>query len=161
MGRKKVVKSDHSQFGRRAVKLRPKKKAAHGSGHQHGHGSIRTANYKGFEIEIETNYKFKVDGKPLMIHAHVLDSGHVHSPALPNYGWTSAVEFVRQLIDSFPDDFVASPKSKSKKKTGKKSHPKKAKKKKGGKQESSKKKKPAKKKKKPAKRKSSGKKRGK
>ena len=83
------------------------------TGHE-GH-SVRKAHYKGFEIEVETHYKFKVDGKPLDVHAHVLDSGHLHSPSLPNYGWPSALDFVRQLIDSFPDDFK--PQKKAAKKT--------------------------------------------
>lgn len=111
----------------------------------HGHGSVRTAHYKGFQIEVETSYKFKIDGKPLMIHAHVLNSGHVHSPSLPNYGWSSAMDFVRQLIDSFPDDFEAPVKKKtakkrrSKKKASKKKAAKKSSKKVTGKKKSRKK----------------------
>ena len=151
MRRKTVIPGDASDFGVQAKKHKPrKKKASHGSGHG-GHGSVRTAHYKGFEIEIETHYKFKVNGKPLMVHAHVLNSGHVHSSSLPNYGWSSAVDFVEQLIDSFPDDFQPSNQGKSsKRKSNKKSkrkNPKKTSRKKSvRKKKTSDKKKPSKKK---------------
>lgn len=121
-----------------AAKKQPSGHMGHGDHEQGGHHSVRKTHYKGFEIEVETHYKFKVDGKPLDVHAHVLNSGHVHSASLPNYGWTSAVDFVRQLIDSFPDDFKPQKKKKSSKKkpTKKKSTKRKASKKKSSKKKS-------------------------
>ena len=151
--RKKLIPEDPKAIGKSAKKKRhrkkkPSKKHDQHGGHQ-GHGSVRTASHNGFEIEIETSYEFRVNGKPLPIHAHVLDNGYIHSPALPNYGWQSAVDFVRQLIDSFPEDFAAYEKRKRKKKSKRKSSRKKSSKskKKPAKRKAAKKKKNATKKK--------------
>ena len=84
--------------------------------------TVRTDCYKGFEIEIETTYDIKVNGERIGGHIELQNNGQIHYHPLPNYGWMSAVDFVRQLIDSFPDDFKSkkSTKEKSASRGGKK-----------------------------------------
>ena len=82
--------------GKRKVKI-PK-----GQMHHAGHGplkSVRVDEYKGKEIRIETTYKFYVDGKPLKIHASVMNDGKVHCHSLPQYAFTSAVRMLKSVID--------------------------------------------------------------
>lgn len=112
-----IFESNTMRRKRNAAQQQHPDQMQHDTGGHSGHHSARKAHYKGFEIEVETHYKFSIDGKPLEVHAHVLDSGHVHSPSLPNYGWASALDFVRQLIDSFPDDFQPQRNTKSSKKS--------------------------------------------
>ena len=115
-------------FGKHA-KQRVKKHSGKKKPHAHADTSVRTDSYKGFDVEIETHYKFTVNGKTLPVHAHVLDSGHIHCPDMPNYGWASAVDFVREMINTFPDDFATfqkPSKKKKKKKTRNKSKKKKS-----------------------------------
>lgn len=65
----------------------------------------RTDSYKGHEIEILTTYEIKVDDRQIGGHVDVASNGRVHYHPLPNYSSGSAVELVRQVIDSFPDEF--------------------------------------------------------
>jgi hypothetical protein len=80
-------------------------------GHEHGHGhagameTTREATYRGHHIVIRTTYQIEVDGKPLTGHMGVSDDGQVHYHAVPNIGFASAVDMVKQLVDTFPDDF--------------------------------------------------------
>src|SRR6185503_1730971 len=69
--------------------------------------SIREADYKGHHIEIRTTYEIEVDGVPVTGHLGVDNEGRVHYHPVPNASFASAVDLVKQLIDSFPDDFPA------------------------------------------------------
>ncbi|MBX2870035.1 MAG: hypothetical protein KTR18_15250 [Acidiferrobacterales bacterium] len=82
--------------GKRKVKI-PK-----GQTHHSGHGaakSVRVDEYKGKEIKVETTYKFYVDGKPLKIHAAVMNDGKVHCHNLPQYAFTSAIRMLKSVVD--------------------------------------------------------------
>ena len=84
----------------------------HGTGHGHGddHGammtSTRRATHDGHEIEITTCYEIKVDGEPLSTHLFVTNEGNLHSHAMPNYVFSSAVDLVKKIIDLYPEDFA-------------------------------------------------------
>lgn len=79
-------------------------------GHGHGgHGdamtSVREASYEGHDIVIRTTYEIEVDGRGLHGHMGVTSDGQVHYHAVPNLSFASAVDLVKQLVDTFPDDF--------------------------------------------------------
>jgi len=78
---------------------------------QHDHGgtteSVREATYRGHHIVIRTSYHIEVDGVPVEGHLGVTNDGQVHYHAVPNLGFSSAVDLVKQLIDTFPEDFQA------------------------------------------------------
>jgi hypothetical protein len=80
-------------------------------GHDHGHGmpmeSTREATYYGHHIVIRTTYHIEVDGMPIEGHLGVTNDGQVHYHAVPNLSFASAVDLVKQLIDTFPEDFEA------------------------------------------------------
>lgn len=69
----------------------------------------RVDEYKGHRIAIETHYEITVDGTPVPVHLTVGNDGDVHCHALPAYEFVSAVDMVRVLIDTYPDDFPAVP----------------------------------------------------
>jgi hypothetical protein len=77
----------------------------------HGHGgqmvSVREATYRGRHIVVRTTYQLEVDGMPIKGHMGVTNDGQVHYHAVPNLGFASAVDLVKQLIDTFPEDFEA------------------------------------------------------
>ena len=77
----------------------------------HGHAmpmeSTREADYYGHHIVIRTTYHIEVDGTPIEGHLGVTDDGQVHYHAVPNLSFASAVDLVKQLIDTFPEDFEA------------------------------------------------------
>jgi hypothetical protein len=84
---------------------------AHG-GHDHGGGpsrrsmeSVRTASHCGHEIVIKTSYDITVNGQSLAAHLSVNDDGSLHTHALPEYAFSSAVDVVKKIIDAFPDEF--------------------------------------------------------
>jgi hypothetical protein len=81
-------------------------------GHDHGHGSptesTREVTYRGHHILIRTAYHIEVDGMPIQGHLGVTNDGQVHYHAIPNLSFASAVELVKQLIDTFPEDFETS-----------------------------------------------------
>ena len=80
-------------------------------GHDHGHGSpmesTREATYRGHQIVIRTTYRIEVDGRSIEGHLGVTNDGQVHYHAVPNLSFASAVDLVKQLIDTFPEDFQA------------------------------------------------------
>jgi hypothetical protein len=80
-------------------------------GHDHGHGSptesTREVTYRGHHIRIRTTYHIEVDGMPIQGHLGVTNDGQVHYHAIPNLSFASAVDMVKQLIDTFPEDFEA------------------------------------------------------
>ena len=72
----------------------------------HGESVVtREADYKGHHIVVRTKYEVEIDGKPLMGHMGVTDSGSVHYHPVPNMSFASALDMVRKIIDVFPDDF--------------------------------------------------------
>jgi hypothetical protein len=78
----------------------------------HTHGqleSLREADYKGRRITIRTTYHIEVDGKAVEGHLGVTNDGRVHYHAVPNLSFASAVDLVKQLIDTFPEDFPDNP----------------------------------------------------
>ena len=76
------------------------------SPHHHGvEASIREADYKDHHIVIRTTYEITVDGKALRGHMGVDNAGQVHYHPVPNASFASAVDLVKNLIDTFPDDF--------------------------------------------------------
>ena len=89
--------------------------AAAGGGHAQGQGghseSERRAIYRDREIIVRTHYEILIDGKPLETHVRVLDDGRVHCHSLPNYGFRSAIDLARKMIDAFsrelPEDELA------------------------------------------------------
>ena len=81
--------------------------------------SVRTDVYKGREIRITTTYDIRIDGRPVAGHVEVSPEGHVHYHGLPAYSWMSAVDLVRQVIDSFPDQFPQRRKTTRKRSTSK------------------------------------------
>lgn len=80
-----------------------------GPGHEHGASmeSVREATYHGHHIAIRTTYRIEVDGRPILGHMGVTNDGQVHYHPIPNLGFASAVDLVKQLIDAFPEDFEA------------------------------------------------------
>jgi hypothetical protein len=74
---------------------------------EHGIESVRTAEHNGHSIIVRTRYQIEVDGRPLMSPLIVDNFGRVAGHALPNYSFLSAIDFVKQLIDTFPEDFSA------------------------------------------------------
>jgi hypothetical protein len=68
--------------------------------------SVREADYHGHHIVIRTTYDIRVDGAPLMGHLGVSDDGRVHYHPVPNASFASAVDMVKQIIDTFPDEFT-------------------------------------------------------
>jgi hypothetical protein len=70
--------------------------------------SVRQAEHKGHRIVIHTTYRVEVDGRLVDLPLGVDNDGHVHCHSLPNYQFTSAIDMVKQLIDSFPADFSRS-----------------------------------------------------
>src|SRR5215207_1073952 len=75
---------------------------------QHEHGvmeSVREASYCGHHIVIRTSYRIEVDGVPVEGHLGVTNDGKVHYHAVPNLSFASAVDLVKKLIDTFPEDF--------------------------------------------------------
>jgi hypothetical protein len=80
-------------------------------GHEHGPAmeSVREASHRGHHIVVRTTYHIEVDGAPLEGHVGVTNDGRVHSHALPNLDFASAVDLARRLIDAFPEDFARRP----------------------------------------------------
>lgn len=74
----------------------------------HSHGaveSVREAEYRGHHIVIRTTYQIQVDDVTIDAALHVGNDGHVHYHAIPNLDFSSAIDLVKKLIDTFPDDF--------------------------------------------------------
>lgn len=67
--------------------------------------SPRQDLHRGHRILIDTHYEITVDGRPLHTHITVDNDGELHCHAVPAYQFLSAVEMVRMLIDTYPDDF--------------------------------------------------------
>lgn len=78
----------------------------HSAGHEGGAlTSVRTAEHKGRTIVIRTTYEIEVDGLAYHGHAQVDEDGRIHCHAIPYDTHPSAVAFVKQLIDLYPESF--------------------------------------------------------
>lgn len=80
-------------------------KHAHPRHEEDGLTSIRTAEYDGRQIFIKTTYEIEVDGVPFQGHANVDDEGRIHCHAIPYETYSSAIDFVKHLIDLYPESF--------------------------------------------------------
>jgi hypothetical protein len=85
--------------------------------HERGTTTVRKDTYKGHAIEIRTTYEITIDGTPVLGHLEVANNGNVHYHPVPNYSSESAIDLLRHVIDTFPDEF-AKP---ARKRTGSKS----------------------------------------
>ncbi len=78
-------------------------------GHGHGAGgtieTLREDDYRGHHIGITTTYRIEVNGRSLDVPLMIDNDGNLHCHSLPNYRFDSAVGLVRQLIDTFPNEF--------------------------------------------------------
>lgn len=80
--------------------------------HHHGGGpgtpveSLREAEHHGHRIVVRTTYQVEIDGRVVDLPLGVDNDGHVHCHSLPNYQFNSAIDMVKQVLDSFPGDFV-------------------------------------------------------
>ncbi|MEN8107755.1 MAG: hypothetical protein ABFS22_07085 [Pseudomonadota bacterium] len=72
--------------------------------HPHMHPTVRKTHYRGHDIKITTQYEITMDGKPFPVSVMVGNDGQVHCHGLPNYGFRSIVDMLRQIIDSFSQD---------------------------------------------------------
>ena len=74
--------------------------------HMHGGmDSVREADYNGHHIVVRTAYTITIDGKPFDAGLDVTNGGHVHYHGMPNVGFASAIDLMKTVIDTFPDDF--------------------------------------------------------
>ena len=78
---------------------------AHGGHKGGGLTSVRTVEHKGRKIFIKTTYQIEVDGQSYKGHAQVNSEGRIHCHAIPYDSFPSAVDFVKQLIDLYPESF--------------------------------------------------------
>jgi hypothetical protein len=85
---------------------------------EHGIESVRTAEHKGHTIVVRTRYEIDVDHKPVMSSVIVDNFGRVACHALPNYSFLSAIDLVKQLIETFPEDFSAAHRAVARKRRG-------------------------------------------
>jgi hypothetical protein len=95
---KKSAASSYNQYLR--LQLPKGYKIPKQHAHQDVFTTIREATHRGKAIRVETTYKILIDGKPVTSHTHVLDDGSVHSHALPNYSFRSAVDLARKIVDT-------------------------------------------------------------
>ncbi len=65
----------------------------------HHHGSVRTFEYEGRHVSIETHYRIVIDGVEFPDPIQVSDDGTVHYHGLPQYAPLSAVDLVKVIID--------------------------------------------------------------
>lgn len=79
------------------------KKTVATSDHSMHSPSIRTTDYHGHEISIETVYRVQIDGKTVKVPLMVDETGIVHCHSLPNYQFQSALDMVKAIVDIFPD----------------------------------------------------------
>jgi hypothetical protein len=71
--------------------------------------SVREADYNGHHIVVRTTYKITIDGKPFDAGLGVTNAGNVHYHGIPNVAFASAIDLVKAVIDTFPDEFAKGP----------------------------------------------------
>ncbi len=67
--------------------------------------SVRAVEHRGRKIVIRTTYEIEIDGRPYQGHAQVDEDGRIHCHAIPYDTFPSAVDFVKQLIELYPESF--------------------------------------------------------
>ncbi|MCZ6776678.1 MAG: hypothetical protein O7D34_09505 [Ignavibacteria bacterium] len=76
-----------------------------GTQHMGGLTSVRNFQHQGRSVVINTTYEIKIAGQPYKGHAAVDDEGRIHCHAIPYDTYPSAVDFVKQLINLYPESF--------------------------------------------------------
>jgi hypothetical protein len=71
-----------------------------------GMSPVRETEHNGHHIAIKTTYQIMIDGKPFKGRLGVTNGGSVHYHGLPNAGFGSALDLVKTVIDTFPDEFA-------------------------------------------------------
>jgi hypothetical protein len=78
---------------------------------QHDHPptmeTTREETYGDYHIVIHTSYRIEINGVPIQGHLALTNDGRVHYHAVPNISFESAVDLVKFLIDTFPEDLPA------------------------------------------------------
>ena len=93
------------RYAKKSAIPRRRRAKAHGDHAPQALTSVRKSEHAGHVIEIRTHYDIRVDGRPLRGHFTVDNTGRVSCHALPTYSSPSAIELVKQIIDSVPDEF--------------------------------------------------------
>lgn len=75
------------------------------TGMTHGDDSVRELDYKGHHVVVKTTYDVTIDGKPFHAGLGVTNEGDVHYHGMPNVAFASALDLVKAVIDTFPDEF--------------------------------------------------------
>ena len=75
------------------------------TGMAHGHDSVREIDYKGHHVVVKTTYDVTIDGKPFQADLGVTNGGDVHYHGMPNVAFASALDLVKAVIDTFPNEF--------------------------------------------------------
>lgn len=83
--------------------IRPALSAHHT--HEGEMSGSRKVEHRGFQISIRTSYRIFVNGRRIRTMLQVDNDGQLTCHAMPNYSFMSAVDLVKQLIETFPDDF--------------------------------------------------------
>lgn len=74
-------------------------------GHEGPIETVRETTYRNHHIVVRTTYSITVDDVAVEGHLGVSNDGQVHYHAIPNLGFASAMELVKKVIDTFPEDF--------------------------------------------------------
>jgi hypothetical protein len=67
--------------------------------------AIREFTHAGHVVRIVTTYRVEVDGRQIRAHLSVDEDGRVYTHATPFVTYASAVDLMKQVIDSYRDDF--------------------------------------------------------
>lgn len=68
--------------------------------------TVRDSTHEGHKITIRTTYRIEVDGRLFDVPLMLDNAGNLQCHSLPNYQFGSAIDMVKQLINTFPDDFA-------------------------------------------------------
>jgi len=82
-------------------------------GHHHDHGDIhdgpiittRNIEHNNVNIEIETTYKIKINGRDYFTHAMLGEDGFLTCHAIPYKLFASMPELIIALVDLYPNEF--------------------------------------------------------
>jgi len=73
--------------------------------HMGGLTSVRNFQHQGRSVVINTAYEIKIADQLYKGHAAVDDDGRIHCHAIPYDTYQSAVDFIKQLINLYPESF--------------------------------------------------------
>ena len=68
-------------------------------GHGDGHTSVRSVDYRGRTLRVETTYRVFIGDDELAESFHVLDNGKVTYHGLPAYSSPSAIDLLKMVVD--------------------------------------------------------------